>query len=165
MYRIKPSRFEHSTPALDLNPQVVLYRIRTWLHGHLLNRFKDPSLLFRKLSWSGTCINQWPPGKTMSCQKQLDKYIFKAPKFEIGRILAVQNQDLFPCAPNKGGNRGNPCIKRWGFGSLTYLILCRKFPGGYEYCTILPPFRKQEPYWYSVSFGGMSRTADSPSQH
>ena len=53
----------------------------------------------------------------------------------------------------------------WGFGSLTYLILCRKFPGGYEYCTILPPFRKQEPYWYSVSFGGMSRTADSPSQH
>ena len=34
-----------------------------------------------------------------------------------------------------------------------------------KYCTIQHPFRKQEPYRYSVSFRGLSRTADGPSQH
>ena len=97
-----------------------------------MNRFKDPSLLFRKLSWSGTCINQWPPGKTMSCPKKLDRYIFKAPKFEIGHILAVRNQDLSLCAPRYPNKGSNPCIKRLVFWSLTYLILCRKFPGGWD---------------------------------
>ena len=34
-----------------------------------------------------------------------------------------------------------------------------------KYCAIQHPFRKQEPYRYSVSFRGLSRTADGPSQH
>lgn len=99
-----------------------------------MNRFKDPSLLFRKLSWSGTCINQWPPSKTMSCQKKIDRYIFKAPKFEIGHILAVQNQDLRLCAPRYPTNKRNPCIERLVFWSSTYLILWGKFPGGWCKC-------------------------------
>ena len=67
-------------------------------------------------------------------QPILYRYIFKAPKFEIGHILAVQNQDLILCAPRCPNKGGNPCIKRWAFWSLTYLILCRKFPGGWTCC-------------------------------
>ena len=54
-YRIKSSRFEHSNPALVLNPQVVPVQnqdlVTCLVSSHLLNRFKDPSKFFGKLSW------------------------------------------------------------------------------------------------------------------
>ena len=130
---------ESNPPGLNIltlpsfwTPRWFLYRIRTWLLfwsvAMCWTGSRTPAYFFENCLGQGTCINQWSPSKIMSCQAKLDRYIFKAPKFEIAPLIGCTESFSQPLCPHRGGT---PCIKRWVVWSLTYLILYSSFPGGF----------------------------------